>query len=367
MKHGMKKQGEKSFFYSCKAASVGVTVDETMLAKINRFALKDLTAEEIFVRKQLLAHNGVDRDRERFPEQILDDFAKTLPGKNVLYFHDKNSFLPLGLYFDAATETMSAEQFQALTGDDPGLPEGIEQVKVVWAWYYAIKTPDIESVLANIEGGVYRHWSLGFGAADLMPVKKEVNGPTLYWEYVAPGEAREGSLVWLGAQQGATSQKSAGRDPAQHTEGVSDMKKILILVGGLLGKSFADDTTDEALADAVKKALGDKDTEIKALKEAKAVLEPLAADGKAFRETLVGDYVRMKAALGEAETDASKQEGIKAFASSMAVDMLKAEVTHLEKRMAEKFPDGQLAAGDPNANRKESADDDNPLIVKDDK
>ncbi len=360
----MRKDGKKSFCFGGKGASVGVELDAALLAKINRFALKELTADEIFARKQLLAHSGIDRDRERFPENLLDDFAATLPGKSVLYFHAKSSFLPLGLYFDAVTEVMSPEQFKSLTGEDPRLPEGVSSVKVLWAWYYVVKTADIESTLANIEGGVYRHWSIGFMATDLVAVKKEPNGPALYWEYVAPGEATEGSLVWLGAQQGATSQKSAGKEP-DPSKGDRPMKKMLILLGGMLGKSFADDTTEEQAIESIKTALGAKDTEITGLKAKVTELEPLANDGKSYRESLVGDYVRMKAALGEADSDASKQDGVKAFAAGMTITMLQSEVKHLQTRMEKAFPDGQVDGDDPNENRTEKGANDNPLIVKD--
>lgn len=363
------KNGNKTFGCSGKGASVGIVVDDAVLAKINRFALKELTIEEVFVRKILLAHNGIDRDRERFPEGLLDDFARTLPGKSVLYFHNKGSFLPLGLFFDTLTETMAIEQFKTLTGDDPRLPDGLTQVKVLWAWYYVVKTPDIESTLANIEGGVYRHWSLGFGAADLIPIRKDVNGPVAYWEYMAPGEAYEGSLVWLGAQQGATSQKSAGKDkePDHNQEGEKSMKKILVLFGALLGgKVFAEDTTDETLAAAVKAALDAKDAEIDTLKKKAAELEPLAADGKSYRDSLAADYARLKALMGECEETPEAKEKMVGFAKSFGIDFIKTEVKHLQARVDAKFPDGQQLAGDMRRDKSADLDggDDNPLIPK---
>ena len=220
----------KRFDFKGKGASVGIQADAAILGKINRFAMEELTADQVFVRKQILAHNGIDRDNERFPEAILDDFAKTLPGKSVLFFHDRKT-LPLGLYFDAATETMSPDKFQELTGEIIKLPASVKQAKVLWAWYYAVKTPEIEYTLANINGGVFRHWSISFGAADLVDVKDDISGPVQYREYVPPGEAREGSLVWLGAQQGATSQKSTGDDstlPPAGPQGENDQNPLIV-------------------------------------------------------------------------------------------------------------------------------------------
>lgn len=346
------------------AVAAGAEITPELLAKINAFALKPLSADEVYARKFLMCHSAIDRDNERFPEDLLDHFATTFPGKSFLFAHDRGEFLPLGLFFDASPEVMAGEQFKLLTGEAAQLPDGVSTVKVVWAWAYMLKEHRQE-IVANIDAGIYRHVSIGFRAADIRPVKKEVNGPTLYWEYVGPGEATEGSLVWLGAQPGATVHKTAGKDPAQHPKGVPKMKKILATLGPVLGKSFADDTSEETLADSVKSALGAKDAEITALKKKNSELEPLAADGKGFRDGLVADYVRMKAALGEAETDATKQEGVKSFAAGMQIDMLRSECKHLQARMEKAFPDGQIDGSDPNKNRNEKGADENPLIVKD--
>lgn len=145
------------------------------------------------------------------------------------------------------------------------------------------------------------------------------------------------------------------------------MKMLLMLLSGVLGKSFADDADENQVVTAVKAALQAKDDQIATLQQEKASLAAQAEDGKAFRESLGSEFVRMKAALGEADTDATKQAGVKAFAVAMPLEMLKAEVKHLETRMRAKFPDGQLQSGDPNANRGEGKDDDNPLVVKDTK
>ena len=208
---------------SFKAAQ-GAEVTPEILGKINRYALKTLSADEVFVRKYLMSHNLIDRDNERFPEKILDDFAATLPGKSLLNGHDRHS-LPIGLYFDANTEELTTEQFTALTGEEARLPEGIVKVKALWGWVYMLKAQFNESMTANIDAGIYRHASIGFKAADIIPVKGQYDN-ILYWEYVPPGEALEGSIVWLGAQPGATAQKSVTkRDASQNI--VQDYAKLL--------------------------------------------------------------------------------------------------------------------------------------------
>lgn len=194
------------------------------LDKINQFTLKPLTAEQVFIAKFLLAHNMIDRDRERFPEMLLDDFAKTLPGKSLLDGHNRGK-LPIGLFFDSETEEMTPEQFTALTNEAANLPDYVPLVKVLWGWIYMVRSAMNTELTENIISGVYRHVSIGFKASDLITIK----GPydqVLFWEYVPPGEALEGSIVWLGAQPGATIQEGKMKGVTDKVEtGIVDWRK----------------------------------------------------------------------------------------------------------------------------------------------
>ncbi|MBO1225039.1 MAG: hypothetical protein JYX80_11485 [Candidatus Scalindua sediminis] len=208
--------------FNIKAAK-GADVTPAMLAKINGYSMKTLTAEDVYVRKYVLANNGIDRDRERFPEKLLDDFARTLPGRSFLEVHDK-SRLPLGLFFDASTEELSPEKFLQLTGEEIKLPGYITDAKVLWGWLYLVKSDFNEKLIVNLEAGIYRYISIGFSASDLKPVKGEFD-QILYYEYIGPGEAREGSIVYLGAQPGATLQKSFEDDGSVDLEKMSIVPK----------------------------------------------------------------------------------------------------------------------------------------------
>jgi hypothetical protein len=364
-----------------KAPSAGAAVSEEQMAKINRFALSDLSADDVYVRKYMIAHNLVDRDRERFSEALLDDFAATFPGKSYLFGHDRGNFLPLGMFFDASVEEMDAEQFTALTGEPAKLPAGVSQVKVVWAWFYILKDAGSDDIIKNIEGGVYRHGSIGFSASGLEPVKGEYD-ETLFWEYASPGEAREASLVWLGAQQGATTQKAAGddQDDKSNHKGETGMKTLKVLLGKLLGKTFGDDVTEEQLATAVETVIGDKDAKIKeqadriktleseaeGLKETKA----LAEEGKKYRKGLVDEYVRMKTALGHCGNTPEEGEALAKIADKMPSDFLAKENDMLFEQMQQKFPSNpQLRSKfsrDKSAEGKQGGgDEENELIPKD--
>ena len=334
-----KKIGSKVFGF--KGSGVGADVTPEMLAKINRYALTPLAAEQVFVRKFLMAHNCIDRDEECFPVDMLDQFAATMPGKSLLTGHNRRE-LPCGKFFEASTEVMSREQFKSMTDIDPRLPDGTDQCKVMWAWSYMVKTPSNEDLTLQIDGGVCDHCSIGFAAADLRAVRETPSGPTKYYEYVSPGEALEGSLVWLGAQPGATAQKAF--DKNRETEGGTDMKILIAGLGSLFGKSLAVDTSEEALLSEIKTALGAKDAKIKEL-------EPQAADGVAYRTDLIADTVKFAALIGEVADDEKSKKDEEEFLKSVPIGRLKAQRDKFETRAREKFPTHAIFSGKDQGDR----------------
>jgi hypothetical protein len=411
----MKKNKDKNKTYYKQTGLVsikGADVTPDMLDIINsKYAQETLAAGDIYVQKELLAHNGIDRDRERFPEDLLDDYARTLPGKSFLEVHDR-SRLPIGLYFDAKTEEISKEQFKEITGEEIRLPDEIDKAKVIFAWIYTLRKEWNQKLIDNLSGGIYRHRSIGFTATDFKAVKGEFD-QVLYFEYVAPGEAREGSIVYLGAQQGATSQKDIDRvaykvaqsylhdgEKAQNLnswltshkdETGSDEQQVKDIENNVnnekggkdsmdlkaflekLSKEFKTLFTEDGIADEIKALIGaagtKADTQIK-VKETKITeletkiseLDPLAADGKAFRQELVKDNIRMKAALkdiGESEED---QKGVKAVVENHPIDYLKNENKSLQKRMEVAFPNKSQTEGDDSRDKSKDGEKENVLI-----
>lgn len=57
------------------------------LDEINRFTLRELTAEEVFTFRLAACDNQVDRDDERFSDATLEELAQLYPGKPVLLDH----------------------------------------------------------------------------------------------------------------------------------------------------------------------------------------------------------------------------------------------------------------------------------------
>jgi hypothetical protein len=326
------------------ALGAGAECTPEMLAKINRYALTPLVAEEVFVRKLLLAHNCIDRDNERFPDQMLEQFASSIVGKSLLIGHNRKD-TGCGLFFDAYTETMAADQFKSLTGEDPRIPDGVEQCKCLWSWFYTLKTPSSEEWLKWIDGGITRHCSIGFAAADLTAIRKDPNGPAMYWEYVPPGEALEGSLVWLGAQPGATAQKAL-QPEIQTRQEEKSMKEFLERLKKALGLSKALED-EEAAVNAIEKALHAKDAEIAELKK----LETLAEEGKTYRKSLIDDCLKFGALIEDIPSAAEEQAKEAEFLATFPIARLKVLRDKYEAKAREKFPTHAVFTGKDQSDR----------------
>lgn len=345
----------------CKGLGKGADISEDQLGKIRKYTLNEIPADQLYARKMLLAHNAIDRDNERFSEKLLEDFVRTLPGKSLLIGHQWGP-PGKGLFFDAYLEEMDLQAARSMTGEDLKLPDGVTQFKALMGWFYTTKSPGKEDLLADIDAGIVRHVSIGFNAANCLKVSNEANGETLYWEYKGPGEAREGSLVWLGAQPGATITKAADADDGadidedenKRKKEIKDMKRVFMKLG--LGE---DSTVDQALS-----VLNQKTARLNSVEEiiaplgenpSKALVEELvknAEDGKAYKKDLIGRQVKCERLLGRIE---DKPEAVTARENELgkrSAAEVKGDAAYLEKLVEEKFPgQSKLAGGDPNGGR----------------
>jgi len=205
----------KTFEFKIKAARQAMP-DE--LAIINRdYALEPLTAEQVYVCEMNLANDQVDRDNEKFPVEVLREFALTLPGKSFLFNHERDHY-GRGRY-------LSAEVVE----------EGGVSHLATKHYMLASRYPD---VVEDIKAGIARFVSIGFLADWPIPIYSPEDDPKakdrrpLYWEYGLPAEALEGSLVWLGAQYDAQikalQDKQAKNDRKPDTKGAKMNTEELI-------------------------------------------------------------------------------------------------------------------------------------------
>jgi hypothetical protein len=205
---------------------------------------RSLSAEDIHVRRARVAHNQHDRTYERFQKAHLERFAETLPGKSLLPGHN-TSALPLGRWYVAETRTRTEEFPTLVRKSAEAMEKGAEIIpgfetarpRVTWleAGFFFAQDPSTEGLRKNIDLGVYQDVSIGFSFDDVDcdVCKKSYlrsdcphirgwrtdDGELVTLTYSGDPkeyEARETSIVYLGAQQHAELQKqlSEGRiDP----------------------------------------------------------------------------------------------------------------------------------------------------------
>lgn len=314
---------DKSCQFGIKSAPSAPT--DQQLAEINRYTKRPHTADELYVGEMRLANNCIDRDNERFSEFTLQGFSATAPRKSLLLDHDRSVRSAVGKIFNSTIEKMPLAQAITETGADLKLPAGMDEVQFLSCSFFIPKAAVTTQDLSKLEAGIYDWVSIGFKTKWAIPVNDSV-GNTLYYEYQGPGETREGSLVYLGAQHGA-SVKSADSDSAHKTvdeEGEQSMKILFAGLSALLGKSFGDATAEQTVLDEVKTALSGKDAKITELETEVKALKPLAEDGKGYREGMVSDTVKFLTLAGDVKSDADSQKKEVDFLSTLPLDRLKA-------------------------------------------
>lgn len=204
----------KTIAIRAKAANGKPSAEQ--LAAINVYALDALTADQVYVRTAYLAHNGIDRDNEVFDGALLREFARSLPGKGLFVRHpggwDGDSGPGVGRWFEARVVSMTVDEARAALRE-PNLqwPDGTEQAELLEASYYIPRSDKNADLITDVNAGVASDVSIGFRASQRTDIM-DANGEVIARRLHAPGEALEGSLVWLGAQPGARTVKSLERD-----------------------------------------------------------------------------------------------------------------------------------------------------------
>lgn len=173
-------------FETAKSITAEKGISDSDWSAIQAFmnAPEEFNKEDIQVFEMNLANNQVDRDRERFSEDVLKSFKKTLPGKSFLIAH-KWGPPGEGLFYKASLK---------------------EEDGVLWlkAKFYVL-VEHSGKLIQMIKAGIWKFVSIGYSAPTLVRIPKADDAAQAqYWEYRNSNdneaEALEGSLVWLGAQ-----------------------------------------------------------------------------------------------------------------------------------------------------------------------
>jgi hypothetical protein len=134
-----------------KAFTASTPIDSAAdIDLINKYALKELTPEDVFCFPIILADNEVDRDIEKFPKASLDELAKLLVGKTGIFDHRWSA------------EKQVARLYRCEVVEQQGKNSVGEQKLALRGSAYMLKIPENEPLITAIEGGIVKEVSVGF-------------------------------------------------------------------------------------------------------------------------------------------------------------------------------------------------------------
>ena len=140
---------------SYKAAQLGAQeVTEAELKAINKYALEELTADEVFTFSAILCDNAVDRQFEQFSSKALDELRELFVGRTVIKDHVPKADNQVARIY--ATELVDTGK----TLPNEGGP--YLQLK---AHCYMVRTESNKDLIAEIKAGIKKEGSVGFRAA----------------------------------------------------------------------------------------------------------------------------------------------------------------------------------------------------------
>lgn len=179
-----------------------VTADD--LAKINRFALTALAAQDVFTFSVNACDTQVDRDGEQFSKAALDKLAVLFVGKTVIFDHE----------WSAGNQTARIYDAQVVQDGE------IYRLRVD---VYMLMDEDTEGVRRAIRGGILREVSVGCAVSRALcsvcgkdygtcghRKGESYDGVLCTVTLEDPTDAYELSFVAVPAQRGAGVTKAAG-------------------------------------------------------------------------------------------------------------------------------------------------------------
>ena len=248
--------------------------DDTDLALINRFTRKALKVDEVYTFGLLLCDNEVDRDFERFDTASLKTLAELFVGKTGIFNHSMNAR-------DQTSRLYSAE----VVTDSERLTSTGEPYACIRAKAYMPKTAKNADLIAEIDAGIKKEASVGCSvkrmtcsvcgadrkAENCGHIKgKNCGGQICHTVLSEPADAYEWSFVAV---------------PAQREAGIVKSYKI---------------KEEMKTMESTLKALREPGEEITLNRQEKENLlahieglEKQAMDGKAYREELTLEVIRM--------------------------------------------------------------------------
>lgn len=190
---------------------------------INQYALKELTADEVFCFSVVLCDNDIDRDYERFTDDSLTALAKLFVGKTGITDHERRAGNQIARLYRCAVQNA-----ESTTKDG-------EQLKQLVGSAYMVRNEATQPLIEAISAGIMREVSIScavskagcsicgsafhyswddnnFKCEGNHSLGKKYDGKTCVRELSKPLDAYEFSFVAVPAQRGAGVTKAFSND-----------------------------------------------------------------------------------------------------------------------------------------------------------
>lgn len=302
-----------------------VTTEE--LAKINLYARKTLSADEVYVFPVILCDTEIDRDNDKFTKKALEELAALYLGKTVICDHDAKNGNQRARIFD--TEVIRAPE--ATTADG-------EELYRLKGKAYMLRTESAKEVIDNIEAGIYKEVSVNcrvdkitcsicgedyFGKNCAHLKGCEYDGKTCFAYLDGASDAYELSFVAVPAQLGAGVVKwyDGEKSPENTKKGYDKMncyeeaKKSLAALGidlDSIAKSKGEMPSVGVILDEVSKKFREIETE-------KAFVSSEAVKSAAGREMTSDEVISALKAFDGLEEKAKLYDEMKSKAVDAAI------------------------------------------------
>ncbi len=119
------------------------------LEDINRLSRTPLTEEQVYAFPVRLCDNEVDRDGERFSPKTLEQLAPLFVGKSGIFDHNWSA------------QGQAARLYRAEVAQEAGrVTRAGDPYRWLKGYAYMVRTPDNQSLIAEIEGGIKKEVSV---------------------------------------------------------------------------------------------------------------------------------------------------------------------------------------------------------------
>ena len=284
-------------------------VSEQELELINTYARRQLSAEDVYVFSVVLCDNEVDRDGERFTVESLFALEKLFVGKTGIFDHEPSAKNQTARVFSCSVEAVQGKT--TAQGDD------YFRLK---ARAYMPRTEQNSALISAIDSGIVREVSVGCAVKEIRcsvcgeplaacPHKKgeSYGGKLCCGELTEPYDAYEFSFVAVPSQRGAGVVKAYERKDGT-MEGI--MKKLSLSCGATL-----------------------EPEECRRLCDYIGELKRSAKDGVYYRDSLLGEVLRLSAAV---QPDISR-DTMEGLAKEMSVAQLGEFKRAYEKQLEARY------------------------------